>query len=168
MRNLDFFLFEKIHHLAGKFFWLDKISIFLARDFLYLLFPLGLFYLFFAYQKKIKKFLPLLFSLIFSRLLVVEIIRFFYYRARPFLEFNFQPLISHSLSSSFPSGHLAFFFPLALFIYFANKKLGLLYILFGFLIGLARIFVGVHYPTDIFVGALLGFFSALIFKKLKF
>lgn len=167
MINLDFFLFQKIHQWAGRFFYLDKIAIFFARDFIYLLFFLGLIYLFFIYQKKLKNFLPLILAIVFSRLVIVELIRWLYYRPRPFLEWSFTPLISHSLSGSFPSGHLAFFFPLAMFIYFSNKKLGLVFIISAFFIGWGRIFVGLHYPLDIFAGILIGFFSTLIFKRIK-
>ena len=165
MIKLDFYFFQKIHNLAKDYSFLDKIGIFFARDFIYLLFLFGLIYLFFSYQKKIKKFIPLILSVIFSRLIFTEIIRFFYYRPRPFLELKIEPLISHSLSGSFPSGHLAFFFPLAIFIYFANKKLGILFFFFGFLIGLARVFVGIHYPLDILGGIFLGTLTALIFRK---
>jgi len=78
-------------------------------------------------------------------------------------------LIPEDLHMSFPSGHMTFLFALGMAIYFHNKKAGYLLFAGGFLIGLARIFVGVHYPLDIFGGIILGILVGLggneIFKK---
>ncbi len=59
--------------------------------------------------------------------------------------------------SSFPSDHASLFFALWCGIWLAHRKVGnwlLLYIVF--VIALPRIYVGVHYPTDLLAGALLG------------
>jgi len=60
--------------------------------------------------------------------------------------------------SSFPSDHAVLFFALATGIWLVNKKAGLfLYFYTIVCIALPRIFLGIHYPTDILAGALLGF-----------
>ncbi len=124
------------------------------------------------YQKTIKIISLSLGAALFSRLIITELIRWLYYRPRPFVSNQVNQLISHSASGSFPSGHGAFFFALSTVIYFYNKKAGLLFFLASFLIGLARIFVGLHYPSDILAGALIGIFfcwlgNKLFFKKQK-
>ena len=53
-------IFQKINFLAGKYLWLDKIIIFLADYLIYFMVLGGLIYLFFAYQKKWKKFFDLI------------------------------------------------------------------------------------------------------------
>jgi undecaprenyl-diphosphatase len=54
---------------------------------------------------------------------------------------------------SFPSKHAVSAFVLATFVFFHNKRLSFLVFFFGILIALGRIFVGVHFPTDVIGGA---------------
>jgi undecaprenyl-diphosphatase len=70
--------------------------------------------------------------------------------------------------SSFPSDHAAMFFALALGAYFIWRSLGVLLMAYTALwICLPRIYLGVHYPTDIIVGALIGCASAGTFLLLS-
>ena len=86
----------------------------------------------------------------------VEIIRLFVHRLRPFIaDASIIPLSSET-SYSFPSGHASFFFTLSTVVYFYNKRWGLWFYAASLLIGLARVMAGVHYPTDILGGAVLG------------
>jgi undecaprenyl-diphosphatase len=65
-------------------------------------------------------------------------------------------LIAEPHSHSFPSGHAASSFACALvLVSFAPRLRGPLYALAG-LIGLSRLYVGVHYPLDVIGGALWG------------
>ena len=59
--------------------------------------------------------------------------------------------------SSFPSDHAVLYFSLATSLFFISRKLGVLAFLHAFFIGcLPLIYLGVHFPTDIFAGALVG------------
>jgi membrane-associated phospholipid phosphatase len=59
--------------------------------------------------------------------------------------------------NTFPSDHGAMFIALAMGIYLISKKAGTLVFLYVFaLILLPRLYLGLHYPTDIFAGAVLG------------
>jgi undecaprenyl-diphosphatase len=75
-------------------------------------------------------------------------------------------VIEHSASGSFPSGHIAFLFALAIAVYFFNKKWGLVFFILSLLVGLARIFVGIHYPLDILGGIVIGIVSAIVVRAL--
>jgi undecaprenyl-diphosphatase len=72
------------------------------------------------------------------------------------LPYNMDP---HRLIgwSSFPSDHAALWFTLATTIFFVSRRLGIFLFVYVFsTLCLARIYLGIHYPTDILVGALIG------------
>ena len=77
-----------------------------------------------------------------------------YIEARPFETLKAHQLISHATGQSFPSDHttVATALALALLAFTRFKVVGWLFLLFAFVIGYARIFVGVHYPLDIVGG----------------
>lgn len=64
---------------------------------------------------------------------------------------------------SFPSGHSAASFAAAWALFRAQKKpLGIPALVLAGLIALSRLYVGVHYPTDVLCGALIGIIVAEI------
>jgi undecaprenyl-diphosphatase len=67
---------------------------------------------------------------------------------------------------SFPSGHTLFFFAAATVVYTYRTKLGLIFFAAALCMGIARVMVGVHYPTDILGGMILGILVGLISSKL--
>jgi len=57
---------------------------------------------------------------------------------------------------SFPSGHSAGSFAFAAFVFMVHRRWGLLASLVAALVGLSRVALGVHYPSDVLAGAILG------------
>jgi len=156
---LDYSIFQQINRFAGRWYFLDSLGIFLAKYLGYFL----IFFLLLFLIKDFKKHLPMVIkgflAAILARLGFVELIRFLWHRPRPFIENNIHLLLEHSASSSFPSGHAAFFFALSTVVYFYNKKAGYLFFLASFLISISRVFCGIHWPSDILAGAAIGIFS---------
>jgi len=63
---------------------------------------------------------------------------------------------------SMPSGHTLMAFASAVFLHPRAGKLKLLVWVFAILVSLSRIFIGVHYPSDVLVGALIGCLLGLL------
>ena len=80
-----------------------------------------------------------------------------YYRPRPYLVLNDLNLFTGlSNDSSYPSGHTVRAFAGALALSYNYRRLSYVMIPFAIAAGLSRIYLGVHYPSDIIGGALLG------------
>lgn len=166
---MDSYFFNLIHSFAGRWKALDWLGIFFA-EYLGYIFLLVVVFLFFKQQKiqeKIYFFSIISLSAILSRGIFAEIIKFFVERPRPFLTLDFKPLIeSNGVSMSMPSGHAAFYFALAFALFIFNKKIGWYFTGAAILMGIARIFTGVHWPTDILVGIVIGALSVILIKKI--
>lgn len=165
---MDLALFNFIHGFADSSFFLDWLTIFFAQYFQYFLIVLLLsFWIYGKNERQFKNRMAVIAgfaSAILSRIVFVGLFRIFYFRPRPFFTLDFQPLFNHANESSFPSGHAATFFALAAGVYFYDKKLGALFFAGAVLISGARILGGVHWPSDILAGAILGIFSAYLIK----
>jgi undecaprenyl-diphosphatase len=78
----------------------------------------------------------------------------------PFLDFRLPYSVDPSALigwSSFPSDHAVLFFGLATTLYMVSKRLGILAFLQAFfIVCLPRVYTGIHYPSDIIAGAVLG------------
>lgn len=175
--TFDVSLFKIIYGLSGKWWPLDWLGVFLANYLPYLMVLFTIFILFKekVWRKKIYFFCLSALSVILARGIITEIIRFFHFRMRPFLALHVQPLIEKSdTAGSFPSGHAAAFFALGLAIFYflrdsngeINPKWGWWLLGAAAAISIARVFVGVHWPTDILAGALIGLGSAFLIKKI--
>ena len=92
-------------------------------------------------------------------------------RIRPYDALGLDIIIPPLHDYSFPSGHTVAAFASASAIYGYNKKSGIILYAFGGLMGLSRLYLLVHYPTDVFAGAVIGFLSGkialYIIKKLE-
>ncbi|MEK7583437.1 MAG: phosphatase PAP2 family protein [Patescibacteria group bacterium] len=156
---MDLTIFQAINNFAGRWEWLDQLGIFLASGMAYVLVAV-LVALWFLRKEQRRMVLVSIVSAVIARGVFVAIIRALYHRARPISVDAVHQLVTND-AWAFPSGHASFFFALATGVFLYNKKLGSVFYIFAALMGLARIFVGVHWPTDILVGAALGMLTAL-------
>lgn len=155
---LDIKIFYFFNNLAGQSRLFDAFVIFSAKYFQYFLILIFLVLLYFSKylkQEKIRILWVAVVSAVIARLGVTEIIRFFYHRPRPFVAHQVHQLLSDN-EWSFPSGHSAFFFAIAAAIFLYNRKWGIGFFLMAVLINISRVIAGIHYPSDILGGFIVG------------
>lgn len=103
-------------------------------------------------------------SLIIVLIVVNVILKPLIDRARPF-EINTDILESILISlpgdGSFPSGHTAAAFCGATSAFCCNKRVGSIFFVFAFLMGISRLYFAVHFPTDVIGGIVIGMLSGI-------
>lgn len=97
---------------------------------------------------------------------IVACLKLTFHSPRPYMVLdNARQLTVPSEPNSFPSGHSSSTFSIVTVLVWKlreNKALIALLILFAFLIGFSRIYIGMHYPFDVFVGATVGIISGVV------
>ncbi|MET8248560.1 phosphatase PAP2 family protein [Streptomyces sp. NPDC005202] len=90
-------------------------------------------------------------------------IRGFVERPRPFLDHQgLDVLVSGKTDYSFVSDHATITMAMGVGLFVANRKFGLVGIGLALLEGFCRVYMGVHYPTDVIGGFALGTAVALL------
>lgn len=161
--NLDILIFQQINGLAGRWVYLDSLGVFFAEYFIYILGGVALL----LFRKNLRRVIWTILAVVLARFGIAELIRFFWSRPRPFVENNVDLLIGKTSESSFPSGHASACFALSFIVYHYNKKAGIVFFIASFLVSIARVFVGVHWPSDILAGAIVGIFSGWLIIKIS-
>lgn len=102
-------------------------------------------------------------AMAFSFLLGNVILKNLIARPRPFhSDTSISLLIPFPGEYSFPSGHTLNGFTAATVIFVHFRKAGIAALLFAGLIAFSRLYLFVHYPTDIMAGVVLGVLDALL------
>lgn len=134
----------------------EWLAIFLARVLIFIYVPLLLWV--WAYGHKAKQHIAK--EAVWAvglAILMGESLSLLVLRVRPFLFWdNVVVLIPPPLTSSFPSIHTATALAVTTALFMINKKLGWFGLLVAVGVAVGRVAAGVHYPTDILSGALIG------------
>jgi len=168
MNGIDRSFFFTLYNLSYHSRLFDLFITFFGEYFFYFILLISVCFAYKNYKRKtqqLKLYGFALLSAIIARFGIASIIRFFYHRPRPFLVLSLSHLISDN-TYSFPSGHTIFMFSLATAVYYFNKKLAYFLYGSGLLIGFARVAGGVHYPSDVVGGIILGMATSVAIHAL--
>ncbi|MGN0657389.1 MAG: phosphatase PAP2 family protein [Ruminiclostridium sp.] len=107
--------------------------------------------------------ISILCSLGITILLTEFLIKLIIMRERPYqLNEAHVLLIAPPIGTSFPSSHTALSFAVAVVLLRVSKPIGISAIVFALLVGFSRMYLYVHFPTDVLAGAVVGTAIAII------
>ncbi len=95
--------------------------------------------------------------------LISIIARKMYFNPRPFTIENFTPLIPHLPDNGFPSDHTLLVSAIASgLMYFSKRKVAVGLWLIAILVGISRVYVGVHHLLDVLAAAVIALLGAVL------
>lgn len=110
-------------------------------------------------QKRIVIFVGLALPLAY---IVSKIGALLYFDPRPFVIGHFIPLIPHEPDNGFPSDHVLLCASIAAVVYPSSKRLSIILWTLTLLVGMSRVYTGLHHPIDIIGSVLIAIVVALL------
>lgn len=160
---MDVALFRFINGFAGSYAAFDALGIFLARGLIFVVALIPFYVLardWWPTEKRVhaQRVLLQAFVAVAFGLADNTIAGFLFFRERPFVALDaVNQLISAPLTAkSFPSDHALIVGAVAMTVFLSWPKVGKWALGAAGLVALARVYVGVHYVSDVVVGLLVG------------
>jgi membrane-associated phospholipid phosphatase len=108
-------------------------------------------------------------SIIITSIIITPVLKCSVKRDRPYITYSFIDNVNTEKSYSFPSGHTSAAFSLATSVSIAFPKWYIIVpsFIYATAVGYSRMDLGVHYPSDVVMGALIGSGSTLLSYKIN-
>jgi undecaprenyl-diphosphatase len=151
---MNYSVFQFLNNLAEKYDWIDDLMEAFAQDIVWILLVIMACLWFTGKAANQKMVFFSLLSASVALLIASLILSPAIDHSRPFVEHQVHQLIPHAADASFPSDHATLSFSIAFSVYLTKRRLGVILLALAVLTGIARVYVGVHYPGDI-VGAMV-------------
>lgn len=172
MSGLDSALFQALNGVAGRWPLLDGLARLIVNDYLApTALALMLIWMWFrgrAPTARHQDTAAVLNAIVaqFVANVILKAVNLLYFRPRPFdADPSVNLLFYRPWDSSFPSNPATFAFAVATAIYLGDRRLGRWALGVAGLWTLARVYCGVHYPSDVLAGALLGSTVAYLISR---
>lgn len=108
-------------------------------------------------------------SIVIELIIVSLILKPLTMRARPFLINEFDIFVPVPLGTSFPSGHAASSLAFAFLLFRENASYKYSIMFLAILMAFSRMYVYVHYPSDVLVGIIIGVaIGEFVYSKRQF
>lgn len=161
IQNFDFSLLNGIQDFL-KCGFLDKIMPVISAvggGYIWIIFGLG-----FLFFRKLRFNGIAIISAFTITVLITEfIIKPLFMRERPFmLNPEHVLLVSEPFGSSFPSAHSSSSFASAVQFFGINQKAGIAAVIIAALVAFSRLYLYVHFPTDVLAGTIIGIITGIL------
>jgi len=170
---LDLASFRAINGMAGRSDLLDAFFVFCATYLIFMMIALVLGYVAVSwrtshFEGRVENLAHVAWAVVIGFLLE-RAIGFLWFRPRPFVTLDGVTKLADRLAAekSFPSAHATFAFALAAGVALHNRKWGNALLALAALVAFGRVAAGVHYPSDVIAGALVGLFAGLVASPVK-
>lgn len=167
MHSLNTTVFRAINGLAEQSYYVDRAFIWITTYLIYALFVGAIIYMWYdAYHRRhnplqelhaIAQTIYIVVSTAVTWFLIL-VLKFFLAIPRPFEMLSFAKVLVTAIRTSFPSEHSALAMSIATAFFIYHPKIGKYAIMLALVIGVSRVYVGVHYPLDVVVGWAIGYF----------
>lgn len=164
IRNFDYGTYRLFHGAIHNRQWLNEFYLFFAKYGIIISF---LSFIYLISKKKVHAFFCAFLATAFASFVDLVLI-LFWKRPRPFVSHSDEIItpITQGLKVdpiSFPSGHTYIVFAIATSVFlYGHRKLGVALFILAILVAISRVGAGLHYPSDIIGGALLGIISGVL------
>lgn len=157
--NID--IFRAINDLGKQYSFLNSAMVFLAEYMVYILGLIIIAYWFTGSRKSRMMVIQAMVAFVIAEV-IGKIAGEFHLNYQPFAVLpHVNKLVDHTVDNSFPSDHTIFFFSICFSFWLVRNKTRWLWLILAFCVAISRIWVGVHYPFDVAIGALIGCVSAV-------
>ncbi|WP_439022519.1 undecaprenyl-diphosphatase [Bacillus thuringiensis] len=157
--NID--IFRAINDLGKQYSSLNSAMVFLAEYMVYILGLIIIAYWFTGSRKSRMLIIQAMVAFVIAEV-IGKIAGEFHLNYQPFAVLpHVNKLVDHTVDNSFPSDHTILFFSICFSFWLVRNKTRWLWLILAFCVAISRIWVGVHYPFDVAVGALIGCISAV-------
>lgn len=157
IQNLNLYLFHIFNVPENASNFMMSYATFIAHDLIYILFIMFILAWFIG-NNKIKKNILKAFIFTTITLFISELLSYVLNTPRPFVMDVGETILVHAPTGSFPSNHMSIFSGLAFSYYFSSQRqFGKLLIAVAWLVAWARVYVGVHFPIDMFGAFFIAF-----------
>ncbi|MGG0281490.1 undecaprenyl-diphosphatase [Bacillus pacificus] len=157
--NID--SFRTINDLGKQYSFLNPAIVFLAEYMVYIFALIILVYWFTGSRKSRMMIIQAMVAFVIAEV-IGKIAGKVHLNYQPFAVLpDVNKLVDHAVDNSFPSDHTILFFSICFSFWLVRKKTGWLWLILALCVAISRIWVGVHYPFDVAIGALIGCISAV-------
>lgn len=153
---MNYLIFELINARAGRWPLVDDVMRFAAAYLVFLVFSIGGAVVVHALVRRRIRPVVSLSATLAVAFGLSQILAHASHEQRPFQDHPVHQLLAHSPGVSMPSDHATAAFAIAFgILVFLNRRAGLALTAAATLIGLARVWCGLHYPGDILAAAVI-------------